>query len=92
MTKFLVYTAAADAGTSLIIRARSLFVLFLRIPQRTPFAEVISEGKRSYTDEQRAGDLAAAGILLNTAKEIYESGDSMNETAANEVFKRPAEV
>ena len=38
-TKFLVYTAAADAGTSLIIRARSLFVLFLRIPHKTPFAE-----------------------------------------------------
>lgn len=65
---------------------------FWNLAQRTPFAEVISEGKRSYTDEQRAGDLAAAGILLNTAKEIYESGDSMNETAANEVFKRPAEV
>jgi hypothetical protein len=39
LTRFVVYTAAAEAGTSLYISARSRFVLFLRIPQCMPDAE-----------------------------------------------------
>ena len=38
LTRFVVYTAAACAGTALAISARSRLLWFLRMPQWTPFA------------------------------------------------------
>ena len=39
LTRFVVYTAAAEASASLNISDRSFFEVFLRIPQWTPEAE-----------------------------------------------------
>lgn len=59
---------------------------FWRFARISPYAKLIEIGKREYTEDKKRSDAEGAERLLLLARQIYESGDSMDE-----IFKRETE-
>ena len=66
--------------------------VFWRFAKMSSYAELIEKGKAAYTEDERRRDAEGAEGLLLMARQIYESGDSMNEIlcgTANSALTQP---
>ncbi len=61
--------------------------LFWDEAKKTPFYEQMIAEKENYKDEDRSADIAGAKRLVDSAKEIFEHGESISESIEKEYFQ-----